>query len=74
MNVLLLGAPGASVRDEWVHRRPELGERVFAPGPLSETELSNHLGACDLMVQPFPDGVTVVDGGGQWKEIGRAHV
>lgn len=34
------------------------GAQVVAPGALSDVEVATRLAACDLLVQPFPDGVT----------------
>lgn len=56
--VILLGRGGEIVRDELVKRNHELATRVFAPGELSPLELSNHLQTVDVMVQPFPDGIS----------------
>lgn len=53
---LLLGRGGERFRDELVGRRPGLAGRVHAPGALSPDDLSRHLAACDLLVQPYPDG------------------
>ena len=55
---LLLGCGGEAVRDRIVAAHPELSSRVAASGLLSEEELSAHLSACDLLLQPFPDGVS----------------
>ncbi|HEX8272428.1 MAG TPA: glycosyltransferase [Longimicrobiaceae bacterium] len=54
---LLLGRGGERFRDEVVGRHPALAGRVHSPGALSSDELSRHLAACDLLVQPYPDGV-----------------
>lgn len=53
---LLLGRGGERFRDEIVGRHPALAGRVHAPGALSSDDLSRHLAACDLLVQPYPDG------------------
>lgn len=54
---LLLGRGGERFRDELVRRCPALAERVHATGGLPAPELSRHLSACDLLVQPYSDGV-----------------
>ncbi|MEW5929807.1 MAG: glycosyltransferase family 4 protein [Gemmatimonadota bacterium] len=54
--VLLLGRGGERFRDELVGRHAALAGRVHAPGALSTEDLSRHLAACDLLVQPYPDG------------------
>ncbi|MGO9449518.1 MAG: glycosyltransferase [Candidatus Binataceae bacterium] len=54
---LLLGAGSKEFRTHLVGRYPSLDDRVYASGTLEPSELSPHLSACDLMVQPYPDGV-----------------
>jgi glycosyltransferase involved in cell wall biosynthesis len=54
---VLLGRGGEEFRRELVERYPGLAGRVHAPGGLAAAELSHHLSACDLMLQPYPDGV-----------------
>jgi glycosyltransferase involved in cell wall biosynthesis len=39
-------------------RHQELADRIAATGALDPGALSLHLQACDLLVQPYPDGVT----------------
>jgi glycosyltransferase involved in cell wall biosynthesis len=38
--------------------RPRLRGRLFATGRMSARDISVHLQACDLLLQPYPDGVT----------------
>jgi glycosyltransferase involved in cell wall biosynthesis len=57
-SVLLLGRGSERLREENLRDQTALGERVSATGALDARELSAHLAACDLVVQPFPDGVT----------------
>jgi glycosyltransferase involved in cell wall biosynthesis len=56
--ILLLGRQGDSLRDSLMRTHPRFAERVMAPGQLSDTDLSRHVAACDVMLQPYPDGVT----------------
>lgn len=56
--VLLLGQGSVSMREELLRSRPELASRVHAAGALPPEELSRHLAACDLLLQPYPDGVS----------------
>jgi hypothetical protein len=56
--VLLLGRGGKAFRDDVIREHPELGGRVVAPGEQSLDELSHHVSACDVMLQPYPDGVS----------------
>jgi glycosyltransferase involved in cell wall biosynthesis len=56
--VVLLGRHGDAVRGDLVARHPEIADRVAAPGVLSDADLSRHIAACDVMLQPYPDGIT----------------
>ena len=56
--LLLLGADGPSYRDALVARHPEWAPRAHADGLSRGAELAAHLAACDVMLQPYPDGVT----------------
>jgi len=56
--MLLLGA-GSDEYLKLIHQnRPQLASRVHATGSLPLNDLSRHLSACDLLVQPFADGVS----------------
>jgi hypothetical protein len=46
----------AVVRD--LLREPAMAGRIVAPGSLEEAEVAAHLLACDVLVQPYPDGVS----------------
>ena len=56
--VLLIGRNSERFRDAFVRDHPAHSSRVFATGPLPESDVSIHIGACDVMLQPFPDGIT----------------
>jgi glycosyltransferase involved in cell wall biosynthesis len=55
---LLLGPGGVELRARAAGGRDSLAPRLHATGRLPARELSAHLAACDLLVQPFPDGVS----------------
>src|SRR5262249_37433375 len=55
---LLVGRVGRRLADVWRAADPRLAGRLIAPGALEAGEVSPHLLACDLMVQPSPAGVT----------------
>jgi glycosyltransferase involved in cell wall biosynthesis len=57
-SLLLLGARGDQFRQDLIGRRPDLAGRVHAPGRLPVDEVANHLAACDLAIQPYPDGIS----------------
>jgi glycosyltransferase involved in cell wall biosynthesis len=56
--MLLLGRQGDSLRESLIRTHPCFADRVVAPGRLSSADLSRHIAACDVMLQPYPDGVT----------------
>ena len=56
--MLLIGRGGAALRDVIVAARPDLAARITATGGLSPEEASAHIAACDLLVQPYEDGVS----------------
>ena len=55
---LLLGQNGHRLSQEIVRHHPALGARMHAPGELSTHALAQHVMACDLLVQPYPDGIS----------------
>ncbi|PYS65273.1 MAG: hypothetical protein DMF74_04380 [Acidobacteria bacterium] len=55
---LFLGHGSETVRDELIHRYPDLADRVHATGSLTAADLSPHISACDVMLQPYIDGVS----------------
>ncbi len=56
--VLLIGQDSQHARDELLKDYPLLGDKIHATGPLSPEEVSWHISACDMMLQPYPDGVS----------------
>lgn len=58
LHLLLLGNQGDAFRARLLERMPCAGERIHAPGTLAEAETSRLLGLCDLMLQPYPDGIS----------------
>jgi glycosyltransferase involved in cell wall biosynthesis len=56
--MLLLGRGSKEFREQIVFKHPEITERVHATGSLSENEVSRHISACDVMIQPYPDGIS----------------
>jgi glycosyltransferase involved in cell wall biosynthesis len=55
---LLIGRNSDDFRSELTRRHPDLAGRIVATGGLSPQEASAHLKACDILVQPYSDGVT----------------
>jgi glycosyltransferase involved in cell wall biosynthesis len=56
--MLLIGPRGVLLRDALVARDTSLAARVHATGPLAEADVSAHIAACDVMLQPYPDGIS----------------
>ena len=57
-NVLLVGRRSDDVCRELVEKYPPLNGRVHGVGMLPDEAVSAHVAACDVMLQPFPDGVS----------------
>ena len=58
VSVLLMGGGSQRFRDDFVRQFSDWQGRVHAAGYLDQSALSNHLAACDVLVQPYPDGVS----------------
>lgn len=56
--VVVIGQNSDGFRDALIAAHPDLAPRLRATGRLDDAEVSRHLQACDLLVQPYPDGVT----------------
>ena len=56
--MLLIGANGDAFRELLVSDNPALAARIGATGVLQAEELSLAISSCDVMVQPYPDGVS----------------
>jgi glycosyltransferase involved in cell wall biosynthesis len=57
-SLLLIGTDTDRFRERLVDRYPALSDRVHAAGHVPSSDLGAYLDACDLFVQPYPDGVT----------------
>ncbi len=55
---LLIGEDGKRTREEILRQYPSLQERVHVTGRLSNAEVSWHISACNMMLQPYPDGAS----------------
>jgi hypothetical protein len=58
LSLLLLGANSNELRPHLLERNHHLEGSIHASGPLARQDLSSALSACDVMVQPYPDGVS----------------
>jgi hypothetical protein len=57
-SVLLLGDRSEEACRALTAAHPALVGRLFATGRLSERDISHHVAACDVMLQPYPDGIS----------------
>jgi glycosyl transferase family 4/glycosyl transferase family 1 len=57
-HVLLLGDKSDVTCRSMIVAQPALAGRLFATGHLAAQDLSHHVAACDLMLQPYPDGIS----------------
>ena len=58
LSVVLMGRDSDAFRTALVAAHPTLSARVHATGRLDARTLSTTLQACDLVVQPYPDGAS----------------
>lgn len=56
--MLLIGANGDAFRQMLLSEIPSLANRIVATGALPPDELSLAISACEILAQPYPDGVT----------------
>ena len=56
--VLLLGEGSTAFRERLIAAGKLPEGRITATGFLPDADLAAHLGACDVVVQPYPDGIT----------------
>lgn len=56
--ILLVGRGSTEACAELSSVHPELAGRLHATGTLAATDVSHHIRACTLMMQPYPDGVS----------------
>lgn len=57
-DVLLVGRDGDVFRRKFTATRPAVSDRIVATGAIGPDDVVAALGACDLMIQPYPDGIT----------------
>jgi glycosyltransferase involved in cell wall biosynthesis len=58
VDMLFAGSGSKGYRDDFARRHPDLEGRAFATGTLDEATLAAHVAACDILVQPYPDGIS----------------
>jgi glycosyltransferase involved in cell wall biosynthesis len=56
--LLLIGAESDAYASGFLSKHPEFRERVVATGPVDAVDISTSIAACDVLIQPYPDGVS----------------
>lgn len=57
-SVVLLGRGSVGFRDQFTAHNPHLAGRLIALGELQQDELAAHLRGCDVLLQPYIDGIS----------------
>jgi hypothetical protein len=57
-SLLLVGSNSETLRVRLMDEHPSLRPRIHATGELDPLEVSRHITATDLMIQPYPDGIS----------------
>jgi glycosyltransferase involved in cell wall biosynthesis len=57
-SAFLIGRNSEVYRERLIARNPELARRIAATGMLGQRDASAYISACDLMLQPYPDGIS----------------
>jgi glycosyltransferase involved in cell wall biosynthesis len=58
LSFLLIGKGSERFAREMQQKHPNLRERIFATGVLPSDDIAAYIGACDLMIQPYVDGIS----------------
>jgi glycosyltransferase involved in cell wall biosynthesis len=58
VSILLIGRDGNAFKKKLTEAQPDLADRIHATGGQPEIAISTALSSCDLMVQPYPDGIS----------------
>jgi len=56
--ILLMGRGSTEFLAGFIAEHPELKGRLHATGALPAEQVAAHLAACDVLVQPYPDGIS----------------
>jgi glycosyltransferase involved in cell wall biosynthesis len=55
---VVIGRRGERFAEGFTKTRPEYAGRLIASGELDPADAAEYIAACDLLVQPYPDGVS----------------
>jgi glycosyltransferase involved in cell wall biosynthesis len=58
LSVLLVGRNSDRYSAALIRKQTHLAPRIHASGAISDRDVSMHISACDLMLQPYPDGIS----------------
>lgn len=58
VTVVLLGDNGVQWKHDLIRDQPPWSNRIVATGELTAAQVAVHLEACDLVIQPYPDGAS----------------
>jgi glycosyltransferase involved in cell wall biosynthesis len=58
LSILFVGKGSLELRNLLIRQHPDLAQQVHATGIQSSPDLSRHISACHLMLQPYQDGVS----------------
>jgi glycosyltransferase involved in cell wall biosynthesis len=58
LSILFLGKGSLELRNLIIHHHPDLAQQVHATGIQSSRDLSRHISACHVMLQPYQDGIS----------------
>jgi glycosyltransferase involved in cell wall biosynthesis len=56
--ILLMGVGSQEFLASFSQRHPQYAGRIAATGPLADSQLAAHVAACDVLMQPYPDGIS----------------
>jgi len=56
--LVLIGEKSGSYAAGFLDRHPELRDRIIATGFVEPAHIGTHVAACDVLIQPYPDGVS----------------
>jgi hypothetical protein len=58
VRVVLLGRGGPAFATDFTQKNPELASRLLATGELDAQSAGAHVASCDVLLQPYPDGIS----------------
>ncbi len=56
--LVLIGANGGAYASAFLTRHPEHRDRIITTGYVEPAQIATHVAACEVLIQPYPDGVS----------------